>query len=54
MKDKNAIVDGLYKCDINKYTEEHYVFDLNGKKYIASDDGTNCKWAIELDDSMLE
>lgn len=54
LKDKNAIVDGLYKCDINKYTEEHYVFDLNGKKYIASDDGTNCKWAIELDDSMLE
>ena len=54
LKDKNAIVDGLYRCDINKYTDEHYVFDLSGKKYITSDDGTNCKWAIELDDSMLE
>lgn len=53
LKDKNAIVDGLYRCDINKYTDEHYVFDLNGKKYMTSDDGTNCKWAIELDDSML-
>lgn len=54
LKDKNAIIDGLYRCDINKYTDEHYVFDLNGKKYIASDDGIPMKWAIELDDSMIE
>lgn len=54
LKDKNAIVDGLYRCDINKYTDEHYVFDLNGKKYMTSDDGIPMKWAIELDDSMLE
>lgn len=54
LKDKNAIVDGLYRCDINKYTDEHYVFDLNGKKYITSDGGIPMKWAIELDDSMLE
>lgn len=53
LKDKNAIVDGLYKCEINKYTEEHYVFDLNGKKYMTSDGGVHMKWAIELDDSML-
>lgn len=54
LKDKSAIIDGLYRCDINKYTDEHYVFDLNGKKYITSDDGIPVKWAIELDDSMLE
>lgn len=54
LKDKNAIVDGLYRCDINKYTDEHYVFDLNGKKYITSDGGIPMKWAIELDDSMIE
>lgn len=53
LKDKNAIVDGLYRCDINKYTDGHYVFDLNGKKYMTSDDGIPMKWAIELDDSML-
>ena len=54
LKDKSAIIDGLYRCDINKYTDEHYVFDLNGKKYMTSDDGVQAKWAIELDDSMLE
>lgn len=53
LKDKNAIIDGLYRCDINKYTDEHYVFDLSGKKYISSDGGAPMKWAIELDDSML-
>ena len=54
LKDKNAIIDGLYRCDINKNSEDHYTFDLNGKKYIASDGGIPMKWAIELDDSMLE
>lgn len=54
LKDKNAIIDGLYRCDINKNSDDHYVFDLNGKKYMASDGGTHMKWAIELDDSMLE
>lgn len=54
LKDKNAIIDGLYRCDINKNTDEHYVFDLSGKKYIASDGEIPMKWAIELDDSMLE
>lgn len=51
---RSVIFDGLYRCDINKYTDEHYVFDLNGKKYITSDGGIPMKWAIELDDSMLE
>lgn len=54
LKDKNAIVDGLYRCDINKNTSEHYVFDLDNKKYITCDNGAPEKWAIELDDSMLE
>lgn len=54
LKDKNAIIDGLYRCDINKNTDDHYVFDLNGKKYMTSDSGVHMKWAIELDDSMLE
>lgn len=54
LKDKNAIIDGLYRCDINKNSEDHYTFDLNEKKYIASDGGIPMKWAIELDDSMLE
>jgi len=54
LKDKNAIIDGLYRCDINKNTDDHYVFDLNSKKYMTSDGGTHMKWAIELDDSMLE
>lgn len=54
LKDKNAIIDGLYKCEINKEQDEHYLFDLNGKKYMTSDNGTICKLAIELDDSMLE
>ena len=54
LKDKNAIIDGLYRCDINKNSDDHYVFVLDNKKYMASDGGTNCKWAIELDDSMLE
>ena len=53
LKDKNAIVDGLDRCEINKYTDEQYVFDLSGKKYITSDGGVPMKWAIELDDSML-
>lgn len=53
LKDKNAIIDGLYKCEINKEQNEHYLFDLNGKKYMTSDDGIPMKWAIELDDSML-
>lgn len=53
LKDKNAIIDGLYRCDINKNSEDHYVFDLSGKKYISSDGGAPMKWAIELDDSML-
>lgn len=54
LKDKNAIIDGLYRCDINKNSDDHYVFDLNSKKYMTSDGGTHMKWAIELDDSMLE
>lgn len=54
LKDKNAIIDGLYKCEINKEQDEHYLFDLNGKKYMTSDGGIPMKWAIELDDSMLE
>lgn len=54
LKDKNAIIDGLYRCDINKNSDDHYVFDLNRKKYMTSDGGTHMKWAIELDDSMLE
>lgn len=54
LKDKNAIIDGLYRCDINKNSDDHYVFDINGKKYMTSDDGIPMKWAIELDDSMLE
>ena len=54
LKDKNAIIGGLYRCDINKNSEDHYTFDLNGKKYIASDGGILMKWAIELDDSMIE
>ena len=53
LKDKNAIIDGLYRCDINKNSDDHYVFDLNGKKYMTSDGGAQMKWAIELDDSML-
>lgn len=53
LKDKNAIIDGLYRCDINKNSDDHYVFDLNSKKYMTSDGGTHMKWAIELDDSML-
>jgi hypothetical protein len=53
LKDKNAIIDGLYRCDINKNSEDHYVFDLNSKKYMTSDGGAPMKWAIELDDSML-
>ena len=53
LKDKNAIVDGLYRCDINKNSDDHYVFDLNSKKYMTSDGGAQMKWAIELDDSML-
>lgn len=53
LKDKSAIIDGLYRCDINKNSDDHYVFDLSGKKYITSDDGVQMKWAIELDDSML-
>jgi hypothetical protein len=27
---------------------------LDNKKYMASDGGAHMKWAIELDDSMLE
>lgn len=54
LKDRNAIIDGLYKCEINKEQDEHYLFDLNGKKYMTSDNGNICKLAIELDDSMLE
>ncbi|RHP94187.1 MULTISPECIES: hypothetical protein [unclassified Clostridium] len=54
LKDKNAIIDGLYRCDINKNTDDHYVFGLDKKKYMASDGGAHMKWAIELDDSMLE
>lgn len=54
LKDKNAIIDGLYRCDINKNTDDHYVFGLDNKKYMASDGGAHMKWAIELDDSMLE
>lgn len=53
LKDKNAIIDGLYRCDINKNSDDHYVFDLNSKKYMTSDSGAQMKWAIELDDSML-
>lgn len=53
LKDKNAIIDGLYRCDINKNSDDHYVFDLNSKKYMTSDGGAQMKWAIELDDSML-
>ena len=53
LKDKTAIIDGLYRCDINKNTNDHYTFDLNGRKYFACDNTTVCKWAIELDDSML-
>lgn len=53
LKDKNAIIDGLYRCDINKNSNDHYVFDLNSKKYMTSDGGAQMKWAIELDDSML-
>lgn len=53
LKDKNAIIDGLYRCEINKNTDDHYVFDLNSKKYMTSDGGAQMKWAIELDDSML-
>ena len=54
LKDKSAIIDGLYRCDINKNSDDHYMFDLNGKKYMTSDDGVPMKWAIELDDSMIE
>lgn len=54
LKDKSAVFDGLYKCDINKNTVDHYLFDLNGKKYFTSDGSNMSKWAIELDDSMLE
>lgn len=54
LKDKNAIIDGLYRCDINKNSDDHYVFDLNSKKYMTSDGGVHMKWAIELDDSMIE
>lgn len=54
LKDKNAIIDGLYRCDINKNSDDHYVFDLNSKKYMTSDGGAHMKWAIELDDSMIE
>lgn len=54
LKDKSAIIDGLYRCDINKNSDDHYVFDLNSKKYMTSDGGAHMKWAIELDDSMLE
>lgn len=53
LKDKNAIIDGLYRCDINKNSDDHYVFDLNSKKYMTSDGGAQMKWAIELDDTML-
>lgn len=53
LKDKNAIIDGLYRCEINKNSDDHYVFDLNSKKYMTSDGGAPMKWAIELDDSML-
>lgn len=28
-----AIIDGLYKCEINKEQDEHYLFDLNGNSY---------------------
>lgn len=54
LKYKNAIVDGLYICEINKEQTDHYLFDLNGKKYMASDNSAAYKWAIELDDSMLD
>lgn len=53
LKDKNAIINGMYRCDINKNQDTHYIFDLNGKKYMTSDGGPASKWAIELDDSML-
>lgn len=53
LKDKNAIIDGLYKCEITKKQTTHYVFDLNDKKYMVCDNGYTYPWAIELDDSML-
>lgn len=51
---KNAIIGGLYQCLISKEQSVHYVFDLNGKKYMVCDGGYYNCWAIELDDSMLE
>lgn len=50
---KNAIIDGLYRCEITKEQTTHYVFDLNDKKYMVCDNGYLYPWAIELDDSML-
>lgn len=54
LKGKGAIVDGLYKCEINKNTSDHYAFELDGKRYFTSDGGAIAKWAIELDTEMLE
>lgn len=50
---KNAIINGLYQCLISKKQSEHYVFDLDNKKYMVCDNGYKNCWAIELDDSML-
>lgn len=53
IKDKDALINGIYKCDINKQQDPRYVFELNEKYYLACDGGYYEKLAIELDDSML-
>lgn len=54
LKGNDAIIEGLYICEICKEQTDHYIFELNGKKYMTSDNGSTAKWAIELDDSMIE
>lgn len=51
---KNTVIDGLYRCLINKNQTDRYVFSIDGKKYMACDDQTGYgKCVIELDDNML-
>lgn len=52
---KNAVINGLYRCLVNKNQEDRYVFSIDAKKYLACDDQTGYgKCAIELDDNMTE
>lgn len=51
---KNTVINGLYRCLVNKNQEDRYVFSIDAKKYLACDDQTGYgKCVIELDDNML-